>query len=219
MAETNYIETDHKNFNGASMWQDVPERDVTRLQEDWNKRKKEWKESKLKLMKSVTESDYGENVKDYSSFKLLQDGRSYKKQTLKYQEEFSFDEMMNRAGDDLIIPLPLLIAGQTKLSKDERVRTAPINFTNPKTFEWEIKMTVPAGYQAEGVEDLNRNVANDAGAFICVAAVEGNVVSLKVMKQYRAKYLDVNAWPAVMQFLDAAYKFSQAKIVFTKLKN
>jgi len=219
LAETNYIETDHKNYNGAGMWENVPDQRLEKLQEEWSKMKKGWRETKPIQMKAIAEVDYGEDVKDYTSFKLVQDGRSFKKQTLKYQEEFSFDELVSKAGDDLVVSLPLLIGRQTKLTKEERSRTAAINFNNPKTYQWEIKMVVPAGYQVEGIEDLNKAVVNDAGAFTCEANLVGNVVSLKVVKQYKAKFLEPSAWPGVMQFLDLAYKFSQSKIVFVKIKS
>jgi len=83
---------------------------------------KEWKEEKPKMMKALAENDYGFDVTKYNAFRLLQDGRNYKKPGLKYNETFTLAEMTSFAGEDIVLKLPALISGQTKIKKEERNR-------------------------------------------------------------------------------------------------
>ena len=216
LALTPYMENDPRNYGGSSMWENYSAAAQERMTTEWNERKKQWKEDKPKQMKEMVENEYGFTVKKYDNFKLIQDGRSFKKQSLKYTEDFTLEETVTKAGDDLIVALPAMISQQVKIKKEERDRLSPINFQNPKTFRWRIAFPVPAGYSVLGLEALNQKVANISGSFNSTAVLEGNTVVLNVKKTYNAKFFETGNWKSVLEFLDAAYKFCQAKIILKK---
>jgi len=65
----------------------------------------------------MLESDYNMVVDKYDAFKLTQDGRSYKKKSLKFTENFVLQDFTSTANDDIILPLPRLLGVQTRIKK------------------------------------------------------------------------------------------------------
>ena len=214
---TPYMEADYKNYDGAGMWDGLPSKQEEKAIEDFAQQKKEWKDEKTKFMKALAENEYGSHLAKFDNFRLIQDGRAYKKKNLIFSEAFSIDELTAKAGDDIVVELPSLVTQQTQVKKEERTRTLPIDVLYPRTLYWTITMPVPTGYEAKGLTSLNKNVSNECGSFISTATVENNSIVLKVKKQYAKKHFDKELWPKLTAILDEAYAFSQSKIILQKL--
>jgi len=216
LALTPYIESDYKNYDGTSMWEGLDSKAEDKAIADFNATKKEWKEEKPKMMKSLAETEYGFKVSNYNNFRLLQDGRSYKKRNLQYSESFTLEDFTANAGEDLVVPLAKLIGEQIKIKKDERTRTLPIDARYARTLKWTIVFAIPAGYTVQGLDNLTRNINNETGSFISSARAEGSTLTIEVKKTYKAKNFEARQWPFLLDILDAGYNFSQAKIILKK---
>ena len=217
LALTPYIENDYKNYDGTSMFEGLDSKAEDKAISDFNATKKEWKEEKPKMMKSLAESDYGFKVTSYNNFRLLQDGRSYKKRNLQYAESFTLEDFTANAGVDLVVPLAKLVGEQTKIKKEERTRTLPIDARYARTLKWTIIFNVPSGYTVQGLDNLTRNINNECGTFISSAKVVGSTLTVEVKKVVKAKNFDARQWPFMLEVLDAGYNFSQAKIILKKI--
>jgi hypothetical protein len=77
-------------------------------------------------------------------------------------------------------------------------------------------LAVPDGYSVKGLESLNRQVDNTCGTFVSTAVVEGNNLILDVKKIYKNGHFETGDWPQMVAVIDAAYNFSQAKIILKK---
>jgi hypothetical protein len=217
VALTPFIENDFNNYGGESMWDDMPPNTAKSAMDYFNEQKKELGEQKIKMMKSLAEDYYGYTVTDYSSFNLLQDGRSIENRNLKYNEIFTIDDAVNTVGDDWLVSLPLLAGGlQVKLKKEEQTRTLPIDLQFARTQQYTITCAIPEGYTARGVEALNKTTRNEAGSFTVRAAIENNKVVIDVKKILKRKDLAAQKWPQLQELLNAVYAFSRSKILFTK---
>jgi hypothetical protein len=216
LALTPFMEGDYRNYDGMSMWDGLPGRQEEKATEDFNELKKKWKEEKPDVMKAMVEDEYGFNVEKYNNFKIVQDGREYKKRNLRYSENFVLADMTSKAGEDVLIALPALIGQQTKIKNDEKTRTMPVDVRYPRSMEWYIIFPIPTGYTVKGIENLSKEVSNECGNFSSSVRVENNNLIMQVSKMYKAKYLDLNQWPKLLEVLDAAYSFSQSKIVLKK---
>lgn len=216
LAFTPFIETDYRNYDGVSMWDGMDPADEEKATTEFNDQKKEWKEEKPKVMKSLAESEYGHTVEKYDAFRLVQDGRNLKKRGLRFTESFVLSEMTSQAGPDLIISLPALMGEQSRIKKEERQRTLPIDIQYPRSLHWKIIFQVPAGYLPKGLDNLNKTVTNDAGSFVSTATFENNAIHLAVKKTYRSRHLDVKDWNKLLEVLDASFNFSESKIILVK---
>ena len=87
----------------------------------------------------------------------------------------------------------------------------------PRSIRNIISFTIPEGYKAVGVNNLNMNIDNDAATFAVQASVEGNQLKLLVKKLYKQANVKKENWPKLLQSLEAAFNFSQKKILLKKI--
>lgn len=216
LALTPFMESDYRNMDGAGMWDGLSSKETAKAMEDFTRQKQEWKEEKPRMMKSIAEDEYSTKVEKYESFRLQQDGRSHKKRSLRYNEDFTLSGLTAVAGNDLIVALPALMGSQPKITKEERTRTLPVDLRYPRKLLWHITLAIPAGYTVKGLESLNKVTDNAAGTFSSTAVVEGDKLVIDIRKIYKGGQFGSAEWPAVLQVIDASYNFSQSKVVLRK---
>jgi hypothetical protein len=216
LALTPFMETDYRNYDGVGMWEGMG-RNEEKLTSEFNQQKKEWKEEKPEMMKALASGLYNHTVDKYTNFRLVQDGRSHKKRSLKYEENFVINDVKATAGEDMLVEIPALVGAQTRLKKEERARTLPVDLRYPRTLIWNITFAIPAGYTPKGLESLNKTITNECGSFTSVAVVENNNLLLKVRKVYNVRSFDTQRWPLLLSIQDAAYAFSQSKLLLKKI--
>ncbi len=186
------------------------------FEEKLRERKKEDKTRKLEYMKKEMEDDF-DNITAYTEFTLNADGRTWRKQELNFTNKFELGDMVKIAGDNLLVSVPGLIGDQLWISQDERQREVDAYMGFPRTLRNIIKFTIPAGYKVVGAENLNMNIDNPAGNFAVQASVEGNTLNILVRKHYKQATVKKEDWPKLLEMLDAAFNFSQKKVLLKKL--
>ncbi len=171
---------------------------------------------KEELKKNVSE-EFGFLIEDVS-FKVKNTGRFGKNVPFVYEEEFTIkDQLVKKAGQNFLVDIGMLITSQVEIEKSELNRKNNVYTGFPKSFENEIVFDIPTGYSVSGLEKLNKNIENSAGKFISTANLNGNKIVIKTLKEY-SNYFEPNKnWEKMVQFLDAAYQFTQEKILLKKI--
>jgi hypothetical protein len=217
LAYTTAFDDDFRSYGGeddirGNLKGTVLEQYEDRLRE----RKKEDKEKKLEFMKAQYKDDF-DNIDKYTEFVLNSDGRSWKKQELSFSSKFELRDMVMKAGNNLLVNIPGLIGDQLYVNPDERKREFDAHMGNPRTIKNEITFNIPTGYKAVGVNNLNMSVENETGFFKVKATVEGNQLKILTMKVYKQIYVKKENWNKLLEFIDAAFNFSQKKILLKKI--
>lgn len=178
---------------------------------DKDEKAKERKELMEKQIKEIFDLD------KYNDFELINDGRFGDSAMLEYKETFSLKKHVSKAGKNYILEVGKLIGGQIKLEQNEMTnRQTDIWLANARMIENNIIVNIPAGYTAEGWEDLNISVDNESGSFKSTAKVEGDKLIITTQKIYKKNFDKKELWPNYVAFLEPAYKFSQSKVVLKK---
>ena len=214
---TTAFDDDHRSYGGeddvrASMKGAV----LDSYEEKLRERKKEDKTRKLETMKKELDGDY-DNLVAYTEFTLNSDGRTWRKQELNYTNKFELGDMVKIAGDNLLVAVPGLIGSQLWISQDDRKREVDAYMENPKSIRNIINFTIPAGYKVVGIQNLNINIDNAVGTFAVQTTVEGSTLNILVKKHYKQTTVKKEDWPKLLEMLDAAYNFSQKKVLLKKL--
>jgi hypothetical protein len=157
-----------------------------------------------------------DDVVSYQRFHLSQDGRSIRKPALIFQEDFTVGDMVQHAGKSLLVKLPGFLTNQLQLTDEQRVRQYDADLRTARTLQYQIQFNVPAGYNVLGLEDLNKQVDNETGSFTSSATLENNVLTIKATKIYKKIYVKKEDWPKMLEWIDAAYGFSQKRILLRK---
>jgi len=217
LALTPFMENDYKNYDGEGMFAGMNEKESTAAEDALAKQKKEWKEEKPKMMKEILQNNFSREINGDVSFKVINDGRSYKKPELTYNQKFSLTQMTARAGSDIVLSAAALIGDQAKIKPEERSRKTAADLSYSRSLQWKISIAIPAGYLLQGIEQLNQNIRNEAGSFVSTASLEGSDLMIEVKKTYNNKYLEVSKWPLMVAVLDVAFNWSQQKVVLKKV--
>jgi hypothetical protein len=215
LAYTNAYDQDHLSYYGESDYDNLPEKQQDEIQRLVFARKQEYKKRKPIYMKQRLQNDF-DNVVSYDNFNLITDGRTFNKQELKYNETFVVGDLTRKAGKNFLISVPGLMGGQAQVKPEDRQRKYDIDVRYPRTLVWDINFTVPAGYTAKGLLDLNQSVDNEIGSFITKAVIEGNVLKLNIKKVYKQARINKDNFNKMLEFIDAAYNFSQRRILLKK---
>lgn len=191
---------------------------------------KQYNKEKLKLEQRITQ-DYNERDKklkddiegsmsvkvgEYRNFKLKTIGMWAETPNTEYSDEFNIENLTKKAGPNYILELPKLIEKQTEITEKQKKRDRDIYMSYARSFVNEIYFTIPDGYTVEGLENLNKEVKNSTGGFISTATVEGNVLKITSKKYYSGNYFEAAEWPKMVEFLNAAVDFTNAKVLLKK---
>jgi len=213
---TNVYDVDYLSYYGDNEIDLLPPKKQEEIMRYIQAKKDEFKKRKPVYMKQRLQNDY-ENVVSYDNFNLITDGRTFNKQELKYSETFVLGDLVRSAGKNYLVSIPALMGGQVQLKDKDRERKFDVNVGYPRILVWNITYTIPAGYTVKGVADLNQQVDNEAGAFITKAMVEGNTLKLSIKKVYKQIKTEKQQYSKMLEFIDAAYNFSQRRILLKKI--
>lgn len=171
--------------------------------------------SRLEMMEDEIEGDY-ELVK-YKSFEMLTTGMEFGNDMLNYKEHYEVSDIYRNAGDDyIVLDIGRMITPQIALMQDDRERQSDVIVQYVKQYEYTINVVVPEGYSIVGYDHLNRNVKTEAGLFKTTSKTTKNGLTVVSLKSYDATFLPSSRWSEMETFLDAAYDFSQQKLVLVK---
>lgn len=175
------------------------------------------KENQKESFTSSVKSEFELEVENYV-IDIKNSGRFGSKEPMQYEESFTIkDHYIKKAGPNLMIELGKFLTSQIELTKKEKDRVDNIYMGYPRTIENEIQFTIPEGYTVSGLEKFNKKVENSTGGFISTAVQNGNTISIKTSKFYNNYYEPNSNWPKMIDFLDAAYQFTQEKILLKKI--
>jgi hypothetical protein len=164
--------------------------------------------------KKQLEDDF--NVVSYDEYELLKDGRFDDNNALEFREKFTIKGVINKAGKNYLLDVGKMIGTQFEIKEDETKRTSNIYFSYARTLVNTVTITLPAGYTADGLNDLNMNVDNEAMSFKSTAKLEGGKIVITTTKVYKKAEDKKENWNKWLDVLDAAYKFTQKKIILKK---
>lgn len=174
------------------------------------------KDKQKESLKANVEGEFDVKVEDYG-FAIKNTGRFGKSTPLEVEDSFTIaNEYVKKAGDKYLLEIGRFLTSQIEIDKKEMERKNNIYMNFPRSFENEITFIIPEGYSVSGLEKLNKKVENETGGFTSNAEIKGNQLIIKTFKYYK-NYFEPNAnWNKMIQFLDAAYQFTQEKVLLKK---
>ena len=162
------------------------------------------------------ERNYDNKAKELKSYKINSFGVAAADSPFEFEEEFDMEGWVKKAGNNYIVDMGKLIAGQLEIKKEQRERTKDIYMPYPRSFSYRIEFVIPDGYTAEGIDKLNLKSENETGAFISTAKKEANKLIIEINKYYINSFEPAAKWPSLLSFIDKANEFNQQKILLKK---
>lgn len=174
--------------------------------------RKKQKEASLKEIKD----EFDQEISDFSNYKTENMGIRHTAPDLVYSSTFNMAGLIRKAGNNLIVEIGKIQGTPIKVKQEQRNRDIDVYMPYARSIEYNIELQVPDGYTAEGVEALNKKVANETGFFTVDAVSSGKTVSLKVKKHYLHGFEPAGNWSKLLEFIDAANEWLNAKLLLRK---
>ena len=171
---------------------------------------------KTDALKASIEEDYEFKIENPGNIVVEQTGRYDDAPAMKYGYTFETDALMKKTGPNYIMDAGKLIEAQVKIDGEELSRKTNVYFSNARSFVNTVAIDIPEGYTVEGVDKLNTKVQHKAGGFTSTAKVQGGKILIETNKYYTVNYVPKDQWKSVVEFLNAAYNFSEMKLLFKK---
>lgn len=212
-----YVDEDYTKYESKPLMSLVSNK---KKQEKYTKEfdalKNKLKDKQKEEFKKSTESEFGFTVDDHT-LNIVSTGRFGKSSPFTFNEDFTVkNSLLKKAGENYVFEIGKLIGQQADIEEKENERTNNIYMAFPRSFKDEITFTIPDGYTVSGLDKLNKKVENSTGGFESTAKIEGNKLIITAHKYY-TNYYEPNAnWKNMIAFLDAAYQFTQEKVLIKK---
>lgn len=161
---------------------------------------------------------FGQEPKELISYSILNNGFSIEQPAFEYTEVFSMENFVKKAGSNFIFDAGRLMGVYTRAEEKERIRTLDIYMSCARTITYNFEITIPAGYTAKGIDELNKKVNNDIASFSAVAKQGGNVINVTVSRTYNSNFEPAANWPRLLSVMDAAADFTGMKLLLEKNK-
>jgi hypothetical protein len=168
------------------------------------------------LMKSELEDDF-DDIASYDSFDLEKPGILESQPTLIFNEKFKLTNLIAKAGRNYTLEIGKMLTKQPKMDEDDlKPRQSDIQMSFTKTLVNEVELTLPDGYTVEDLKELNLSIDNDLMLYKVESTLSGRKLNVKTTKIYKKVTAPKTEWQKVIDVFQAAYNFSQKKIILKK---
>ncbi|NMH27550.1 DUF3857 domain-containing protein [Flavobacterium silvaticum] len=212
-----YVNEDYQKFGTESVLERVrSDRKQAQYKKEYQALVDKFKDKQMESFKKSIGEEFDLKIENYE-YSVKNTGRFGSKEAFIYDENFDLENnLVKKAGNNYVVELGKILTGQLEITEEDRKRKLDVYMPFPRSFENDITFEIPAGYSVSGVEKFNKNVVNATGGFTSTAKVEGNKLVIHTKKFY-ANYFEPNKnWAQMIDFLDAAYQFTQEKVLLKK---
>ncbi len=174
-------------------------------------------ENREKLVDDLLESTFKDTKsKDVKlmNYDLVKD--DYNK-PLVMESTVTSSSLIETAGDNVVFSIGMVIGTQLEMYQDH-ARQNPIDVNYPHSYNREITMTIPEGYEVKGLEKLNMNIVyDDKGiGFVSSYKLEGKTIKVSIVEYYKTIELPLTAYEDFKKVINAAADFNKIKLIFSK---
>ncbi|MFL5728006.1 MAG: DUF3857 domain-containing protein [Cytophagaceae bacterium] len=174
----------------------------------------EQKRKRMERFKSYVAEDF--DLLKYEDFTLLKSGRYEDEPNIEYSEKYKIKGLLKKAGSNYIFHAGRLIGTQVEIGEGEMKRSYEVYSDCPRSFYNEVSVIIPDGYIVKGIEKLTMKVSTEAGSFSSEAWMDGKILKFRTSKIYFHNFERNKDWGKMVQFLDAAYDFTEARILLKR---
>jgi hypothetical protein len=167
-------------------------------------------------VKNEIEQQFDIEQVELSDYNIEQAGIFINKPEFIYNTKFSTNNWINTAGSNYILEVGKMVTPAIKLTPEQRERNLDVYMAYARTFQYNVEILVPNGFSVEGIDKLNTKVENTTGSFVTTASLDSGKVTLHVTQTFNHVFEKTNKWPELLEILDAATSFENAKILLKK---
>ena len=157
---------------------------------------------------------YDQQAKEVTAYEIKNGGLFFS--DFIYHTSFTMDNFVKKAGNNYILEAGKLVGLTKKVDEKDRTRAIDVYMPFARTYNYNINITVPAGYKVKGLESFNKNIVNETGSLISAATEDNGTLHITVQQKYFKNFEPAANWPKLLQLMDGFYDVSVQKLLFEK---
>ena len=161
---------------------------------------------------------YAKSPKEVKKYKVIQSGLSVNKPEFIYSSEFTINNFVKRAGNNIILEAGKLMGIYQKADQKERDRKIDIYMPFARKIDYKFNINIPSGYKSSDLSSFKKAISNEAGSFTSDAVLNGQSIAITVSRVFKHNFEKREDWPKLLAIMDASAEFTSRKILFEKLK-
>ncbi len=149
---------------------------------------------------------------------VLTVGIDPKSPKLAYDVDYLARNIARKAGKNILVSIGKLSEDYGEVLDSDRERSDYIVSRSAREYINKIEIAIPEGctVSEKTIEGLSRQVSNSAGMFAVTARLDDNALVAEVIMRFDRRFLPVEAWPQVLELLDAASEWQSATVLFER---
>lgn len=181
-----------------------------------NKQKNEeqFRKEQFQLFQENLKSSITDAVLD--SFHVINFGRFRDKPYYSYSLIYHVPNGIQKTGASYAVNIADIIGVDDFLNTKDTVRISDLYLRFAFMKEKQVELKIPRGYSVLNAKDLDIVVDNECCSFKASTVQNDNTFIIKIEKAFKHGMDPKDKWPLYMEMLDAAYAFSQKKIILKK---
>ncbi|TRX58618.1 DUF3857 domain-containing protein [Fulvivirga sp. M361] len=167
-------------------------------------------------LKTMLENDLALDIEEVSDFEVVQTGRFHETPEFICNYNAVVKGALKKVGKNYILEVGKLIDEQIQVDEANKTRGFDIYMPYARSYEYNIDLKIPEGFQVQGLEKLNFDVENERGGFSSSAQIADGWLKLKSTKKYMSNFEKKETWGEMLEFIQAADDFADVKVLLKK---
>ena len=140
------------------------------------------------------------------------------------KSDYKTDQLTEVAGDEFLFKIGQLIGPQMELYNDDKDRKLDIELPYVHSFERDIRVEIPEGYNLSNLESLQINesyIDESSDTLLLFQSdykLDNNMLSIHVLEYYKKIVYPKQLWEDYRRVVNSAANFNKATLIFTEKK-
>lgn len=178
------------------------------------KNEEQFRKEQFQLFQENLKSSITDAVLD--SFHVINFGRFRDKPYYSYSLIYHVPNGIQKTGASYAVNMADIIGVDDFLDTKDTVRISDLYLRFAFMKEKQVELKIPRGYSVLNAKDLEIVIDNECCSFKASTVQNDNTFIIKIEKAFKHGMDPKDKWPLYMEVLDAAYDFSQKKIIMKK---
>ena len=170
-------------------------------------------------LKDETKAYHDDSPAEFTDGRITSSGIDPENPALGYELTYTMDNLVKRAGKNLIVSVGKLLSSQNSVLPSDRKRDDDIYMRTPREYITRINLSVPAGYKVStrSLTALDKSVSNPSGTFsVKTSTPSDDSVSIDIAIRFAKGKLPVAEWQEFLKILDAASSWNASSLLLEK---
>lgn len=176
---------------------------------------KERVDQKINFTGSI-QSRFGSVPKEVLNYEVFNPSLCRVENSFSYRILFTMEHWVTDHNNQYKVKVGKLIGDYQDIAKQEHIRSMNVYLPDARTFNIDIRIDIPDGYQVKDTGDLNIAVSNETGSCKSSTTITGHLLTWHVSEIFLNNFEPASNWPKLAEILHAMYVMSQKEITMEK---